>query len=93
MACFWNSAIDYRHTLDDAFGRRIVSTMYTELNQCHMLLKVLPEFQYVPESTDGIYVNSSSNQEVPLGTFNPRAFFPRPQSLQPQTRPVGCDQQ
>ena len=42
------STID--NTLDDAFGQRIVSTMYTTLNQYHVVLEVDPKFQYGPGS-------------------------------------------
>jgi HAE1 family hydrophobic/amphiphilic exporter-1 len=57
------------NTLDDAFGQRIVSTMYTTLNQYHVVLEVNPKFQYGPEALNGIYVKSSSGQEVPLSTL------------------------
>jgi hydrophobe/amphiphile efflux-1 (HAE1) family protein len=57
------------NTLDDAFGQRIVSTMFTALNQYHVVLEVDPRFQYGPEALKGIYVNSSSSQEVPLSTL------------------------
>jgi multidrug efflux pump len=57
------------NTLDDAFGQRIVSTMFTTLNQYHVVLEVDPRFQYSPEALKGIYVNSSSGQEVPLSTL------------------------
>jgi hydrophobe/amphiphile efflux-1 (HAE1) family protein len=57
------------NTLDDAFGQRIVSTMYTELNQYHVVLEVDPKFQYGPEALNGIYVKSSSGQQVPLSTL------------------------
>ena len=61
------SAID--NTLDDAFGQRIVSTMFTQLNQYHVVLEVDPKFQYGPEALNGIYVKSSSGQQVPLSTL------------------------
>ena len=61
------STID--NILDDAFGQRIVSTIYTSLNQYHVVLEVDPSFQYSPEALKGIYVNSSSGQEVPLSTL------------------------
>ena len=48
------------NTLDDAFGQRIVSTMYTALNQYHVVMEVNPKFQYSPEALAGIYVKSSS---------------------------------
>ncbi|MGY4350157.1 multidrug efflux pump subunit AcrB [Bradyrhizobium sp. GM7.3] len=38
------------NTLDDAFGQRIVSTMYTPLQQYHVVLEVNPKFQYGPEA-------------------------------------------
>jgi hydrophobe/amphiphile efflux-1 (HAE1) family protein len=57
------------NTLDDAFGQRIVSTMYTQLNQYHVILEVDPKFQFGPEALNGIYVKSSSGQQVPLSTL------------------------
>jgi len=66
------------NTLDDAFGQRIVSTMFTELNQYHVVLEVAPEFQYGPEALSGIYVNSSSNQQVPLSTLVNTSIKPAP---------------
>ncbi len=60
-------AID--NTLDDAFGQRIVSTIYTTLQQYHVILEVDPKFQYGPEALNRIYVKSSSGQQVPLSTL------------------------
>src|ERR1700691_3059908 len=57
------------NTLDDAFGQRIVSTMYTNLQQYHVVLEVDPKFQYGPEALNGIYVKSSSGQQVPISTL------------------------
>jgi multidrug efflux pump len=57
------------NTLDDAFGQRIVSTMYTPLNQYHVVLEVDPRFQSGPQALDTIYVNSSTGQQVPLSTL------------------------
>ena len=57
------------NTLDDAFGQRIVSTMYTALQQYHVVLEVNPKFQCGPEALNGIYVKSSSGQQVPLSTL------------------------
>jgi HAE1 family hydrophobic/amphiphilic exporter-1 len=57
------------NTLGDAFGQRIVSTIYTALNQYHVVLEVDPRFQRGPEALNDIYVNSSAAQEVPLGTL------------------------
>jgi hydrophobe/amphiphile efflux-1 (HAE1) family protein len=55
--------------LNDAFGQRIVSTMYTMLNQYHVVLEVQPKFQYGPGALDELYVSSSSGQQVPLRTL------------------------
>jgi hydrophobe/amphiphile efflux-1 (HAE1) family protein len=57
------------NTLDDAFGQRIVSTMFTMLNQYHVVLEVSPKFQFGPEALSDIYVNSSTGQQVPLRTL------------------------
>src|SRR6202035_5762077 len=57
------------NTLDDAFGQRIVSTIYTTLQQYHVVLEVDPKFQFGPEALNGIYVKSSSGQQVPLSTL------------------------
>jgi HAE1 family hydrophobic/amphiphilic exporter-1 len=57
------------NTLDDAFGQRIVSTIYTTLQQYHVILEVDPKFQYGPEALSGIYVKSASGQQVPISTL------------------------
>ncbi|MGI8960708.1 MAG: multidrug efflux RND transporter permease subunit [Bryobacteraceae bacterium] len=61
------SAIDT--TLYSAFGQRQVSTMYAGINQYHVVLEVLPEFQQNPASLNQIYVRSNSGTPVPLSTF------------------------
>lgn len=57
------------NTLDDAFGQRIVSTIFTTLQQYHVVLEVDPKFQYSPDALNGIYVKSSTGQQVPLSTL------------------------
>jgi multidrug efflux pump len=56
-------------TLYDAFGQRLVSTMFTQLNQYHVVLDVAPEFRTSPQSLDNIYVKSSAGTQVPLSAF------------------------
>ncbi len=56
-------------TLYDAFGQRLVSTMYTQLNQYYVVEEVAPQFWQNPDSLSEIYVRTSSGQEVPLSTF------------------------
>ncbi len=57
-------------TLYDAFGQRQVSTIYTQLNQYHVVLEVDPQFQQDPESLDQIYVKSNTGTQVPLSAFS-----------------------
>jgi multidrug efflux pump len=47
-------------TLYDAFGQRQVSTMFTQLNQYHVILEVDPQFRVTPDDLKDIYVKSSS---------------------------------
>ncbi len=56
-------------TLDDAFGQRQVSTIFTQLNQYHVVMEVAPAFQRNLSSLDHIYVKSSNGMQVPLSTF------------------------
>jgi multidrug efflux pump len=66
-------AID--ETLYGAFGQRQVSTIYTPLNQYHVVMEVAPRFWQSPDSLKDIYVSSSSGAMVPLSVlarFEPR---------------------
>jgi multidrug efflux pump len=45
-------------TLYDAFGQRQISTLYTQLNQYHVILETLPSFQTNPSNLNDIYVRS-----------------------------------
>ncbi len=56
-------------TLYDAFGQRQVSTIFTQLNQYHVILEVAPQFQQDPEGLKNIYVKSSAGTQVPLSSF------------------------
>jgi multidrug efflux pump len=57
-------------TLYDAFGQRQVSTIFTQLNQYHVVLEVDPQFQQNPDSLKNIYVKSSTGAQVPLASFS-----------------------
>jgi multidrug efflux pump len=48
------------NTLYDAFGQRQINTMYTQLNQYHVILETDPKFQTNPERLHDIYIQSSS---------------------------------
>jgi multidrug efflux pump len=60
-------AID--NALYDAFGQRQISTLFTQLNQYHVILETLPDFQRNPSKLNNIYVLSTSGTAVPLGAF------------------------
>jgi multidrug efflux pump len=51
-------AID--NTLYDAYGQRQVSTIFTQLNQYHVVLEVLPNFAQDPQNLRDIYIRPST---------------------------------
>ena len=51
-------AID--NTLYDAFGQRQVSTIFTQLNQYHVVLEVAPSFRQNPDALKDIYIRPSN---------------------------------
>ena len=48
-------------TLYDAFGQRQISTMYTQLNQYHVILEAQPQFQLDPSNLSNIYIQSNAS--------------------------------
>jgi multidrug efflux pump len=54
------------NTLYEAFGQAQVSTMYTPLNQYHVVMEVAPQFWQDPSSLNDIYIRPSVGKEVPL---------------------------
>jgi multidrug efflux pump len=71
-------------TLYDAFGQRQVSTIFTQLNQYHVVLEVGPQFQNDPSDLTNIYVKSSTGQQVPLSTFSHFVTSPAPLAINHQ---------
>ncbi|HEX4751023.1 MAG TPA: multidrug efflux RND transporter permease subunit [Bryobacteraceae bacterium] len=63
------SPSDVDTVLYSAFGQRQVSTMYTGINQYHVVMEVLPEFQQNPQSLQMIYVKTNTGTAVPISTF------------------------
>jgi multidrug efflux pump len=57
---------DIDNTLYDAFGQRQVSTIFTQLNQYHVVMEVGPNFQTDPATLANLYVKSSNGTQVPL---------------------------
>jgi HAE1 family hydrophobic/amphiphilic exporter-1 len=66
-------------TLYDAFGQRQVATIFTQLNQYHVVLEVDPKFQQDPSSLRQIYVKSGAGKQVPLSAFT--SFEPATSAL------------
>ncbi len=56
-------------TLYDAFGQRQVSTMYTQLNQYHVVMEAAPQFWQNPDTLQDIYMRTNTGAEVPLSSF------------------------
>jgi multidrug efflux pump len=57
------------NTLYDAFGQRQVSTMFTPLNQYHVVMEAEPRFWQNPQSLRDIYVVTATGLQVPLSAF------------------------
>ncbi len=70
--------------LYDAFGQRQVSTMYTPLNQYHVVMEASPEYWQSPQALNLIYVRSPGGQQVPLSAV---AHF------EPSTAPLAVTHQ
>lgn len=49
------------NTLYDAFGQRQISTLYTQVNQYHVVLQAGPQWQRSPTSLNDIYLPSSAS--------------------------------
>jgi multidrug efflux pump len=49
------------NTLYDAYGQRQISTMYTQLNQYHVILETSPDFRQDPANLSKLYIQSSAS--------------------------------
>ena len=49
------------NTLYDAFGQRQINTMYTQLNQYHVILEAQPQFQTDPNKLNHLYIQSNAS--------------------------------
>jgi len=56
-------------TLYDAFGQRQVATIFTQLNQYHVVLEVDPRDQLDPSALSRVYVKAATGAQVPLSAF------------------------
>jgi multidrug efflux pump len=66
--------------LYDAFGQRQVSTIFTQRNQYHVILEILPSLSAQPSTLNNIYLTSTTGVSIPL-----RAFTQVSQSITPIT--------
>jgi multidrug efflux pump len=74
--------------LYDAFGQRQVSTIYTALNQYHVVMEVDPSFSQSPDGLRYLYVRptgSTSGAQVPLSTFAKKSLGSAPLSVNHQS--------
>jgi multidrug efflux pump len=55
--------------LYNAFGQRLISTIFTQSTQYRVVLEVKPEFRVGPDALKEVYVASSSGQQVPLSSI------------------------
>jgi multidrug efflux pump len=49
------------NTLYDAYGQRQISTLYTQLNQYHVVLETAPEWQKNPANLGSLYIQSNGS--------------------------------
>jgi multidrug efflux pump len=71
-------------TLYDAFGQRQVSTMFTALNQYHVVMEVDPKFWQSPAGLNNIYLHSTNSGQVPLSAVT---------KFEPTTAPITVSHQ
>ena len=63
------TAAQIDQALYDAFGQAPVSTMYTSLNQYHVVMEVAPQYWQSPDTLNHVYIHSSAGEPVPLSAF------------------------
>jgi multidrug efflux pump len=54
------------NSLYEAFGQAQVSTMYTAINQYHVVLEVEPKFWQSPVNLNDVYIRAAQGKVVPL---------------------------
>jgi hydrophobe/amphiphile efflux-1 (HAE1) family protein len=60
---------DVDNALNDAFGQRQISTLFTQRNQYRVILEIDPQYQRDPTDVSRLYVNSTSGTQVPLSAL------------------------
>ncbi len=59
---------DIDNTLYDALGQRIISTIFTQLNQYRVIMEVTPEYQQDPAALSKIYVPANAASGSPAAS-------------------------
>jgi multidrug efflux pump len=49
------------NTLYDAYGQRLINTLYTQLNQYHVVLETAPEWQRNPSNLGSLYIQANGS--------------------------------
>ncbi|WP_068092032.1 efflux RND transporter permease subunit [Novosphingobium rosa] len=62
------TALTVDNALYDAFGQRIISTIYTQSSQNRVILQATPQMIADPAGLEQLYIPLSSGTQVPLGT-------------------------
>jgi multidrug efflux pump len=57
------------NSLYEAFGQAQVSTMYTAINQYHVVLEVAPKFWQSPVNLNDVYIRAAQGKVVPLSAI------------------------
>jgi multidrug efflux pump len=58
------------NTLYDAYGQRQVNTLYTQLNQYHVIMETEPQWQQNPANLSSLYLQSTSSSSGSASPFN-----------------------
>jgi len=72
------------NSLYEAFGQAQVSTMYTGINQYHVVMEVAPKYWQSPTELDDVYLRASQGKVVPLNAITKYA---------PSTAPLAVNHQ
>src|SRR3954464_2572579 len=64
--------------LYNAFGQRLVSTIFTQATQYRVVLEVKPEFRLTPDALRDIRIASAGGQQVPLDSIAKVSTGPAP---------------
>ncbi len=68
--------------LYNAYGQRLVSTIFTQSNQYRVVLEVKPEFRQGPQAIGDLYVASPAGVQVPLSSIVRVVERPGPLAIQ-----------